>query len=100
MIEVYFKRAYPKDFERIIAASNVFGAGWREIHNSSASAEVTSLLTTTEFAIAMLYSRGWSAQDIATYLEFSESTIRNYIKAIYVKLGVSDRHALQKHMMK
>lgn len=100
MIEVYFKRRHPKEYEQIIAITDVFSAGWREIYNVNTSEKITSLLKPTEFAVAMLYSRGWSAQDIASYMELSESTIRNYIKAIYVKLGVSDRHALQTHMMK
>jgi DNA-binding NarL/FixJ family response regulator len=48
----------------------------------------------------MLYNRGWSAQEIASFLDISESTTRNYIKTIYVKLRISDKKSLAKYMIK
>lgn len=100
MIEVYLKRAHPADFKKVISNSSVFSVGWKQIHNIKTYSEVTSELSSTEFSVAMLYSRGWSAQEIAYFMEISESTVRNYIKTIYVKLGISDRKALIKYMIK
>ena len=100
MIEVYLKRVHPADFKKVISISGVFSAGWKQIHNIKTFSEVTSELSSTEFSVAMLYSRGWSAQEIASFMELSESTVRNYIKTIYVKLGISGRKALIKYMIK
>lgn len=100
MIEVYFKKDYPKEFERIIAITYAFSAGWRKIHNPDTEHDVADNLTTTEFTVAMLYNRGWSAQEIAVHMEISEHTVRSYIKTIYIKLGISDRNGLSRFMLK
>lgn len=100
IIEVYYKRTHPKDFKKLMEITGVFGKLWRKIHNIRTASEVADNLTTTEFTVAMLYNRGWSAQEIASFLDVSESTIRNYIKTIYVKLGVSDKKSLAKYMIK
>ena len=50
MIEVYFKKDRPKDFDRIIAINHAFSAGWRKVHNPETQHDVAYNLTTTEFA--------------------------------------------------
>lgn len=100
MIEVYFKKNYPKDFERIIAVTYAFSSGWRKIHNPDTNHDVADNLTTTEFTVAMLYNRGWSALEIAGHMELSEHTVRSYIKTIYTKLGISSRSELGQYMLK
>ena len=100
IIEVYYKRNHPGDFKKLMAITGVYGKQWRKIHNIRTASEVTDNLTPTEFTVAMLYNRGWSAQEIASFLDISESTTRNYIKTIYVKLGISDKKSLAKYMMK
>lgn len=100
IIEVYYKRNHPGDFKKLMAITGVYGKQWRKIHNIRTASEVTDNLTSTEFTVAMLYNRGWSAQEIASFLDISESTTRNYIKTIYVKLGISDKKSLAKYMIK
>jgi len=100
IVEVYLKRAYPSDYKQVVANSAVFSSNWKQIHNLRTFSEVTSDLSATEFSVSMLYSRGWSAQEIATFMELSEATVRNYIKTVYIKLGISDRKALIKYMLK
>ncbi len=99
LIEIYFKNDYPAEFKRIIGITYAFSAGWRKIHNPDTNHNVADNLTTTEFTVAMLYDRGWSAQEIAGHMDLSEHTVRGYIKTIYVKLGITNKDELRKYML-
>lgn len=100
MVEVFFKKRDPQLFNRIISTTNSYNAGWRSFHNQQTGKSVTNNLTTTEFTVAMLYNRGWSAQEISKHLSISEHTVRSYIKTIYIKLGISDRNGLSQYMLR
>jgi DNA-binding NarL/FixJ family response regulator len=52
---------------------------------------VTASLSEREREVLSLLARGLSNADIAARLFLSEGTVRNYVSAIFVKLGVSDR---------
>ncbi len=100
MIEIFFKKNYPEDFERIIAITYSFSAGWRKIHNPDTQEEVADNLSTTEFTIAMLYSRGWSVKEIANHMGYTTHTVRSHIKLIYMKLDITDRTSLGRYMLR
>lgn len=100
MVEVFFKKEYPQVFAQLIAYINIYGAGWRGLHNQHTGSRVTDELTTTEFSVAMLYNRGWSAQEVAAHMGISEHTVRSYIKTIYIKLGISDKNGLAQYMLR
>ena len=100
MIERFFQKDDPEAFERIIAITYSFSAGWRKIHNPIAQHEVADNLTTTEFTIAMLYNRGWTAKEIAAYMNLSPRTITNTIQVIYQKLGISGKRELGQFMLR
>ncbi len=100
LIEVCFKKDNAEDFARIISVTYAFSKGWRRIHNVETRHDVADNLTTTEFSVAMLYHRGWSAQEIAAHLELSEHTVRSYIKTIYIKLGITNKKELGLFMLK
>ena len=99
LIERFFQRDKPEAFEKIIAITYSFSAGWRKIHNPLARHEVADNLTTTEFTIAMLYNRGWTAKEIAAYMTLSPRTITNTIQVIYQKLGISGKRELEQFML-
>ena len=99
MTESCLKKDYPKELEEIISITYRFSAGWRKVHNPETGAEVADNLTTTEFSIAMLASRGWSNENIAVHLGLSSNTVRNYLSATYNKLGINDRKELIKYML-
>lgn len=99
MLEVYFKKNYPRDFERIIAITYSFSAGWRKIHNPDTKHDVADNLTTTEFTIAMLYNRGWLAKEIAGHMNISENTVRKHLKSVFMKLNINDKLELGKYML-
>ncbi len=100
MVEVFFKKDYPQQYNRIVNAVQIFHNGWRDIHNTYAEGEVTDKLTTTEFIIAMLYGHGWSAKEVAAHMDLSARTVTNYISVIYSKLYINDRKALIKYILK
>ena len=99
LIERFFQKDKPEAFEKIIAITYSFSAGWRKIHNPLARHEVADNLTTTEFTIAMLYNRGWTAKEIAAYMTLSPRTITNTIQVIYQKLGISGKRELEQFML-
>lgn len=99
MVEIFFRKDYPEEFEKIIAITYSFSAGWRKIHSLLAKHEVADNLTTTEFTIAMLYNRGWTAKEIAAHMELSPRTITNTIQVIYQKLGISGKQELGQFML-
>ena len=65
LIETCMRDDWPEDYKRIIEITYRFSYGWRRIHNSDTNEEVADNLTTTEFTISMLASRGWSNAEIA-----------------------------------
>ncbi|MGN1369327.1 MAG: helix-turn-helix transcriptional regulator [Aristaeellaceae bacterium] len=99
MIERFFQNDYPETYEKIIAITYSFSAGWRKIHRLISKHEVADNLTTTEFSIAMLYNRGWTAKEIAAYMNLSPRTITNTIQVIYQKLGISSKRELGRFML-
>ena len=99
MIERFFQKDDPVAYERIIAITYTFSAGWRKIHRMISRREVADNLTTTEFTIAMLYNRGWTAKEIAAYMNLSPRTITNAIQVIYQKLGISGKKELGQYML-
>ncbi|MEG1578443.1 MAG: LuxR C-terminal-related transcriptional regulator [Oscillospiraceae bacterium] len=100
LVESCLKKDAPTDFERIVAITCSFGAGWRKIHNLKANEAVADNLNTTEFTIAMLANRGWGNKEIAAHLNLSAYTVKDYITVIYQKLCISSRHQLTKYMLR
>ncbi len=100
MIEIFFKNDYPQDYKRIIDITYAYSAGWRKIHNPDTNHDVADNLTTMEFTIAMLYSRGWKAKDIASHMNLSLSRVADHIKYIFEKLNINDKDSLKIYMLK
>ncbi len=100
LIENFFKDKYPELHKRIDKITYAFSAGWRLVHNPDTNHEVADNLSTLEFTIAMLWTRDWSADEIAKHLGISERTVYNRINGIYSKLGISDKKALGQYMLK
>jgi DNA-binding NarL/FixJ family response regulator len=48
-------------------------------------------LTERERGVLRLLARGLSNADIAERLHLTEGTVRNYVSAVFAKLGVTDR---------
>ncbi len=100
LIENFFKDRYPELHKRIDKITYAFSAGWRMVHNPDTNHEVADNLSTLEFTIAMLWTRDWSADEIAKHLAIAERTVYNRIDGIYSKLGISDKKALGQYMLK
>ena len=56
-------------------------------------------MTTTEFAIAMLAARGWTAREIPKHLKISVNTAKNRIFEAMRKLNAEARKDLKKYML-
>ena len=99
MIEVFFKEKYPDVHKQIDKITYAFSAGWRAVHNPDTKHEVADNLSTLEFTIAMLYSRGWTADEIGAHLQITARTVYNRIAGIFDKLGISDKEQLDRYML-
>jgi DNA-binding NarL/FixJ family response regulator len=62
-------------------------AGVKIAHDST----VAEALSPRELEVLRLLANGRSNTDIAAELFLSEGTVRNYVSAIFTKLGVTDR---------
>jgi len=71
---------------------NVAGKLFTQVSKTPAEdTTVTASLSEREREVLSLLARGLSNADIAAQLYLSEGTVRNYVSAIFVKLGVNDR---------
>lgn len=99
VLETCLKEDYPEHYARVIDITYRFSEGWRRLHNAETGAHVTGDLTTTEFSIAMLASRGWSNTEIANHLGISTGTVKNRLSMAYAKLGIASRAELTKYLL-
>lgn len=100
LVEACLRRDDPTNYERVIEITYKFSAGWRRIHNPKTSEMVADNLSTMEFTIAMLVSRGWSYQEIARHLDVSVSYVKKLIAAVYEKLNITSRRELKQYMLR
>jgi DNA-binding NarL/FixJ family response regulator len=62
-----------------------------EVENDMVGTRVRDRLTPKELRIVALIVQGYKNKDIATELGTTEQVIKNYLRNIYDKIGVSDR---------
>ncbi|MCD7766612.1 MAG: helix-turn-helix transcriptional regulator [Lachnospiraceae bacterium] len=99
MVEIFFKKAEPEEYRRITEITYTFSAGWRKLHSLQTSKNVADNLTTTEFTVAMLYSRGWTKKEVASHLGISVSAVKKHVEIIYEKLAITDKKQLKEYML-
>ncbi len=100
MLEAVMKKEWPVDFKRIISITYNFSAGWRKIHNVDTGNDIADDLTTTEFAVAMLASRGWSNKEIGAHMGVSANTVKQHLSVVFQKLAIEQRKELANFMLK
>ena len=100
LVEVHLRKTEPEAYERIIRQVYVFAGAWRQVHNPATGHPVADNLTTVEFTIAMLASRGWANEKIAGHIGIAVSTVRTHMGCVYQKLGIKSRKALAPFMLK
>jgi len=61
------------------------------VHLTVRRCNALDVLTSCELAVARLFAQGLKYKDIAKSLGISYHTVRNQIKASYLKLGVSNK---------
>jgi len=96
LVENCVKWEYPQKYKEIEKLTLNFTSGWRTVHNNRMNKEISASLSTSEFAISMLASRGWSNLEIADYMGYSLHTVKRYISIIYQKLGITSRSELKR----
>lgn len=100
LVESCLRRGDLTSYERVIEITYKFSAGWRRIHNPQTSEMVADNLTTIEFTIAMLVSKGWSYQEIARHLDVSMSYVKKLVASAYEKLNITSRRELRQYMLR
>ena len=100
LVEKCLKNEYRNDFNQIIDIVYRFSEGWCKIHNEVLGEEVAEMLSTTEFSVAMLASRGWKNREIAEHMGISVNTVKSHLDCTYQKLKISGRKELEQYMLK
>lgn len=100
VIESKLKASSPEHYMKIIELTKEFSKGWRTVHNLITQNTVTLHLTTTEFAVAMLFNRNWSVKEIAAHMGISPRMVKHHLSVIYEKLDVSNREELGQFLLK
>ncbi len=100
IVETEIKKTNKAAFDEIVALVRGFSKGWRTIHNQLTLNNVTVHLTTTEFAVAMLFNRSWSVKEISAHMDMSPRMVKHHLAVIYQKLDVSNREELGQYLLK
>jgi len=100
LVEACLKHDHNEDYRCIVETTHRFRSGWCHVHNLAADEDVADNLTTTEFAVAMLASRGWPNKDIANHMGVTVRTVKQHLSDVYDKLGISHRSELGKFMLR
>ena len=99
LMEVCVKKEDPNKYKEFTDAVITFSRGWASVHNNLSEKQIGNTLSTMEFSIAMLASRNWSNQEIASYFEISVNTVKHYLSSIYEKLGINKRNELKQFIL-
>ncbi len=100
LIENLLKINNSEFYNKIITFSKQYNKSWYEVYNKRTDRQVATTLTSTEFTIAMLYSRNWRVKEIASHMHLSERTVTNYISFIYDKLQINSKKELEQYMLR
>lgn len=100
IVEAEIKKSYSDAYKDIVQMVKDFSTGWRIIHNELTESSVTIYLTTTEFAVAMLFNRNWSVKEISAHMDISPRMVKHHLSIIYEKLDVSNREELGRFLLK
>lgn len=100
LIEICLKKSDEESYRNIIAITYRFSYGWRRVHNPQTHENVADTLTTTEFTIAMLASRGWTNNKIADYMKININTVKTHLTNVFNKLNIGNRKDLKQYMLK
>jgi len=100
IVEAEIKKSHAEAYKEIVRMVKDFSKGWRTIHNELTESSVTVYLTTTEFAIAMLFNRNWSVKEISSHMGISPRMVKHHLSIIYEKLDVSNREELGRFLLK
>lgn len=98
LVEKCLKNEYKSDFNQIVDIVYQFSTGWRKIYKGVLGVEVADILSTTEFSVAMLASRGWKNKEIAGHMGISANTVKSHLDCVYQKLNISGRKELKQYM--
>lgn len=100
IVETEIKKINQSAYNDIVSLVKGFSKGWRTLHNQLTSNHVTVYLTTTEFALAMLFNRNWSVKEISAHMDISPRMVKHHLAVIYQKLDVSNREELGQYLLK
>jgi len=95
LAERCIKKDYPEEYKKITEKARIFYGRIRAINDMDSDGE---MLTVTEFSIAMLYARDWSAKEIAEHFNISVRTVYRHISNIYATLNIGSVAELKKYV--
>ncbi len=97
LTEQCLKTDYPDEYKQIMRIVKEFNDGWYRLHKPD-EFDYSHTLEPVEISIALLYNRDWAAKEIASHLNLSERTVKNYIRTIFQKLCITKKAELQRFL--
>jgi len=91
------KNQYPEDYKKLTEIATLFANHWsalRSINNNYPKIN----FSVTELTIAVMYTRDWTAKEIADHLDMSVRTVYRHISNIYDALGIRNVAELKKYV--
>lgn len=99
IIDEQLKREWPDESEKMNSFTMALVKGVYLIKTMrTEKKEYYEGLSNKELRIATLAAKGWTNKEIATYLNYSENTIKRYLSICYEKLHIEGRKELSKHI--
>ena len=99
MLEKCLRYEEPAAYKKISELSNVYQKRWIFLHNYLTGDRISDSLTSIEFNIASLASKGLSNGEIADFLGITVNSVRAHLRNIFNKLGINSRKELKVYVI-
>ncbi len=89
------RTSYPHELEQILERYDAVWHAWINVHKQVAHDDVSLVLTNREYRVAAYVCNGLSNAAVAESLHYSLATIKDDLRSIYLKLGITRRDQLR-----
>ncbi len=88
MVELVMKKEDKENYRKIISLAKKYSSSWQKLNSEINGNEIYDTLTPTEYTIAMLTARDWSAKEIAAHLEITQDAVHKARTNILSKTSI------------
>ena len=86
-------------YQKVSKYANTYIMTWVDAHDGLANWLPNDGLTKTEHIVALLFGKGFSAKEIAGFMDMSVNTVKTHIARVYRKTAAQNREELPKSVI-